>query len=57
MSVNMIAWQGLEYVGVLMTGALAAIWTAPPVVAGAAAVMALVIITVAVRHKEVAGLK
>jgi predicted MFS family arabinose efflux permease len=57
MSVNTIAWQGLEYVGVLMTGALAAIWTAPPVVAGAAAVMALVIIAVAVRHKEVAGLE
>ena len=57
MSVNTIAWQGLEYVGVLLTGTLAAVWAAPPVVAGAAAVMALVIIIIAVRHKEVIGLE
>jgi MFS family permease len=41
MSVNTIAWQGLEYVGVLIIGTLATLWTAPPVVVGAAVLMAI----------------
>lgn len=56
MSVNTIAWQGLEYVGVLVTGTLAAAWGAPPVVVGAAFVMALVVVGIALRCREIAKL-
>src|SRR5262249_16342940 len=41
MSVNTIAWQGLEYVGVLITGALATFWGASIVLVGAAVVIAV----------------
>jgi MFS family permease len=53
MSVNTIAWQGLEYVGVLLTGALAAVWTAPPVVVGAAVVMGIAVIAIATLRREI----
>jgi predicted MFS family arabinose efflux permease len=53
MSVNTIAWQGLEYVGVLLTGALATVWMAPPVVVGAAVVMGIAVIAIAVLRSEV----
>ncbi|HEX2682034.1 MAG TPA: MFS transporter [Candidatus Dormibacteraeota bacterium] len=57
MSVNTIAWQGLEYVGVLLTGALAAVFAAPPVVVGAAVVMSIVVIGVALRQPEIVRLE
>jgi MFS family permease len=57
MSVNTIAWQGLEYVGVLLTGTLAAVWTAPPVIVGAAVLMGILILGVAVQQREVALLE
>ena len=57
MSVNTIAWQGLEYVGVLLTGTLAAVWSAPPAVMGAAVVMAVVSICIALRQREIAMLE
>ena len=57
MSVNTIAWQGLEYVGVLVTGTLATVWAAPPVVAGAAVVIMIVITAIAIRQKAVAALE
>jgi len=53
MSVNTIAWQGLEYVGVLVTGALATVWTAPPVVVGAAVVMGITVIAIATLRREI----
>jgi uncharacterized membrane-anchored protein len=56
MSVNTIAWQGLEYVGVLLTGTLAAVFAAPPVVVGAAVVLAIVVVGVALRQREIARL-
>jgi MFS family permease len=52
MSVNTIAWQGLEYVGVLLTGTLAAVWTAPAVVVGAAVSMAIAVAGVAVCQRK-----
>ena len=57
MSVNTIAWQGLEYVGVLLTGTLATLWTAPPVVVGAAVLMGIVIIAIALLQRDVAGIE
>jgi len=57
MSVNTIAWQGLEYVGVLVTGTLATVWAAPPVVAGAAVVIVIVITAIAIHQKGVAALE
>ena len=47
MSVNQIAWQGLEYLGVLFTGALAAALSAPPVLIAAGLIVAAVTITIA----------
>jgi len=44
---------GLEYVGVLLTGALATVWTAPPVVIGAAVVMGIAVIAIAILRREV----
>ena len=52
-SVNTIAWQGFEYVGVLVTGALATVWTAPPVVVGAAVVMGITVIAIATLRREI----
>jgi len=52
MSINTLAWQGLEYVGVLLTGALATVWGTPIVVVGAAAVIGCVLIGVAVRRRD-----
>jgi predicted MFS family arabinose efflux permease len=57
MSVNTIAWQGLEYVGVLLTGTLATLWTAPPVVVGAAVLMGIVIIAIALLQQDVARIE
>jgi MFS family permease len=57
MSVNTIAWQGLEYVGVLLTGTLATVWAAPPVVVCAAILMAAAVTGVALRRREVARLE
>ena len=56
MSVNTLAWQGLEYVGVLVTGTLASVWTAPPVVLVAAALITVILVGVALTYREVAGL-
>jgi MFS family permease len=56
MSVNTIAWQGLEYVGVLLTGTLATLWTAPPAVLAAAVVMGITVIAIAFRQRDVAKL-
>ena len=53
MSVNTIAWQGFEYVGVLVTGALATVWTAPPVVVGAAVAMGIAVIAIATFRREI----
>jgi predicted MFS family arabinose efflux permease len=53
MSVNTIAWQGLEYVGVLITGALATLWGAPIVLLGAAVVIAVVLVGLVVRQRQV----
>jgi hypothetical protein len=39
--------------GVLLTGALAAVWTAPPVVVGAAVMMGIAVITIATLRREV----
>lgn len=47
MSVNQIAWQGLEYLGVLFTGALAAALSAPPVLIAAGLVVAVVTLAIA----------
>jgi len=57
MSVNTMAWQGLEYVGVLLTGALASVWSTPPVVVGAAVLMAVVVVSIAVRQRAIAALQ
>ncbi len=56
MSVNTLAWQGLEYAGVLITGALATLWTTPPVVVGAAVAIALVLVGVGLAQREVGRL-
>jgi MFS family permease len=53
MSVNTIAWQGLEYVGVLITGALATLWGAPIVVLGTAVVIAVVLLSLAMSQQQV----
>lgn len=52
MSVNTIAWQGLEYVGVLITGALATLWGAPGVLLGAAMVIAVVLVGLVMRQRQ-----
>ena len=56
MSVNTLAWQGLEYLGVMITGTLATIWTTPVVVAGAAVLIFLVLAVIALVHRDVARL-
>jgi MFS family permease len=56
MSVNTMAWQGLEYVGVLLTGTLASLWTAPPIVLGAAVLMGGVVIAIALSQRDVVKL-
>ena len=56
MSVNTMAWQGLEYAGVLTIGSLATIWTATPVIIGAALAIALVLAGIMLRYREVAML-
>jgi MFS family permease len=53
MSVNTIAWQGLEYVGVLITGALATFWSASIVVLGTAVVIAVVLLGLAMRQRQI----
>jgi predicted MFS family arabinose efflux permease len=52
MSVNTIAWQGLEYVGVLITGALATLWGASIVLLGAAVVIAVVLVGLVMRQQQ-----
>jgi hypothetical protein len=52
MSVNQIAWQGLEYLGVLFTGALAGTLSAPPVLIAAGLVVAAVTIVIAYRRPQ-----
>ena len=42
-----------SHVGVLLTGALATVWTAPPVVAAAAVVMGIAVIAIATLRREV----
>ena len=52
MSVYMLAWQGLEYVGVLLTGTLASLWGASAAVVGSAVVIALVLLTISVLRPD-----
>ena len=51
MSVYTISWQGLEYVGVLLTGGLASLVSTTPVVLGAAVIVGVLIATVEVAHR------
>lgn len=56
MSVNTMAWQGLEYAGVLITGGLATLWAAPPVLVGAAVIIALALVGIALACRAVTEL-
>ena len=51
MSVYTLAWQGLEYVGVLLTGSLASLWGASAAVFGSAVVIALVLLGIGLRQR------
>jgi predicted MFS family arabinose efflux permease len=51
MSVYTISWQGLEYVGVLLTGGLAALVSTSLVVLGAAVIVGALIVTVQAYHR------
>jgi predicted MFS family arabinose efflux permease len=57
MSVNTLAWQGLEYAGVLITGTLATVWGASTILLGAAGVIAAVLLAVGLRRSEIVQLK
>ena len=48
-----LAWQGLEYLGVMLIGSLAALWTAPPAVLAAAATVGLVLVGVVTLRRGV----
>jgi len=52
MSVYTISWQGLEYVGVLLTGGLAALVSTSLVVFGAAVIVGALIVTVQASHRS-----
>jgi len=52
MSVYTLGWQGLEYVGVMAIGGLATAWSAPPAVLGAAAVVGLTVLGLALVRGE-----
>lgn len=56
MSVNTVAWQGLEYLGVLITGSLATVYPAPFVVLGAAVLIFLVLATIVLLRRDIARL-
>jgi len=51
MSVYTISWQGLEYVGVLLTGGLAALVSTSLVVLGVAVVVGALLVAVQTSHR------
>jgi MFS family permease len=57
MSVYVLAWQGLEHVGTLVTGALTSAWGITPVVVVAAALVGAVLISVSVANRELISLR
>jgi predicted MFS family arabinose efflux permease len=57
MSVYILAWQGLEYLGVMVIATLADLWTAPLAVLAAAATVGLVVVGVAAVRTEIMQLE